>query len=174
MLSVNKVIKNPVAVKAIVSGVLGSLGLFAFYYLTLLVVTGDPTHPLTQMKSSQPWMSLLILGFGIQVGLYSLLKNGVSFRLNRQDKQGATVITGTGATVSGLSMAACCAHHLADLIPILGFSGAALFLTEYQEEFLIFGVIANSLGLIYMTWMLSGKEKPSTIFNYLFSKKIKL
>ena len=170
---INK-IRNHVATKAIALGFLGSLGLFAFYYLTLLLVTGDPAHPLTQMKLFQPWMSLLILGFGIQVGLYFLLKNGVSFQLNRQDNNQATIITGTGATVSGLSMAACCAHHLADLIPILGFSAATILLTEYQEEILIFGVMANSLGLIFMIWMLFGKEKPATIFNYLFSKKTKI
>lgn len=171
MLLVNKIIKSHVAVKAIAFGILGSFGLFAFYYLILLVVTGDPTHPLIQMRLYQPWMSLLILGFGIQVGLYFLLRNGISFRLNRKDNQEATAITGTGAAVSGVSMAACCAHHAAELIPILGFSGAALFLTEYQKELLILGVIANALGLTFMIWMLLGKEKPGVILNYFFSER---
>ncbi len=167
---VNKITRSRVAVKAIAVGILGSFGLFAFYYLILLAVTGDPAHPLVQMRLYQPWMSLLILGFGIQIGLYFLLKSGISFWLNRQDNQEAAAITGTGAAVSGASMAACCAHHAAELIPILGFSGAALFLTEYQKELLILGVIANALGLAFMAWMLLGKEKPAVIINYFFQR----
>lgn len=167
----SKIINKPVVVKAVTFGILGSLGLFSLYYLTLLVITKDPAHPLTQMRLYQPWMSLLILGFGTQVGLYYLLKNGVSFRLNQQSNQEATAITGTGAAISSMSMAACCAHHLAELIPILGISGAALFLTEYQKELLILGMTANGLGLIFMVWMLLGREKPRVIFNYFFHKK---
>lgn len=156
-------------IKAIVLGILGSLGLFLFYYIILSLVTGDVTHPLIQMKLYQPWMSFLILGFGIQVALYSSLRSGVRFRLNRQDdSQAATAITGSGAVVSSLSMTICCAHHLVELIPILGVSGLALFLTEYQKELLILGVIANFLGLVFMVWMLFGREKPRVIFNYFF------
>jgi hypothetical protein len=172
MLSINKKIRNPVVVKAVAFGILGSLGLFVFYYLTLLVITKDPTHPLVQMKLYQPWMSLLIIGFGIQVGFYSLLKNGVQIRLNRKESNEATAVTGTGAAVSGVSMAACCAHHVVDLLPILGVSGAALFLTEYQKELLIVGVIANLFGIVFMTWMLLGKQKPGIILNYLLSRRI--
>lgn len=173
MLMKNKVKAR--VIKAIVFGILGSLGLFLFYYITLFLVTGDVNHPLVQMKLYQPWMSFLILGFGIQIAIYSLLRSGVHFRLNRQDgsKAQVTAITGTGAVVSGLSMTICCAHHLVELIPILGISGLALFLTEYQKELLIFGVIANFLGLVFMVWILFGREKPRVIFNYFF-KKVRL
>lgn len=171
MLSINKKIRHAVAAKAIAFGILGSLGLFVFYYLTLLAVTKDPTHPLTQMKLYQPWMSLLIVGFGIQVGFYSLLRNGVQIRLNSQESKEAKVVTGAGAAVSGVSMAACCAHHVVELLPILGVSGAALFLTEYQKELLIVGVIANLFGIVFMIWMLLGKQKPKFILNYLLSRR---
>ena len=161
---------KPVAKKAILNGLLGSSALFIFYYLVLLLVTKDPSHPFTQLKLYQPWMTILIFGFGLQISLYSLLKNNVQVILNPGEQSEAKIMAGSSAAVSGISMAACCAHHLADLIPILGIYGAALFLTEYQKELLILGVIANTLGLLFMTWMLFGKQKPKLIFNYIFLK----
>jgi len=157
--------------KTTIIGILGSGGLFLFYYLTLLLITKDPIHPLSQMKLYQPWMNILILGFGIQIGLYYLLKQGIQFQINNKNKQEATAVAGTGAAVSGISMAACCAHHVADLIPILGISGAALFLTEYQQELLILGVIANAFGIIFMIWLLFNKENPKTILAYILQHK---
>jgi len=67
-------------------------------------------------------------------------------------------------------MAACCAHHLVDLLPILGLSAAALFLSEYQEQLLIFGILANVIGIAMMLWFITGRAKPSVIFNVIFTK----
>lgn len=47
-------------------------------------------------------------------------------------------------------MVACCAHHLVEILPIIGFSAAALFLSEYQQQLLIFGVLANLAGILMM------------------------
>lgn len=33
---------------------------------------------------------------------------------------------------SGVAMLACCAHHLAEVLPVVGLSGAALFLAEVK------------------------------------------
>ena len=66
-------------------------------------------------------------------------------------------------------MVACCAHHLADVIPVLGIAGLSLFLTEYQKETLIVGVAVNFIGVIYMLWVLTGKEKPKELVSLLFS-----
>ena len=78
--------------------------------------------------------------------------------------------TVTSTAVSGMAMVACCAHHLIDLLPILGLSVAALFLSEYQEQLLIFGVVANIIGIAMMLWIITGKTKPSVIFNILSTK----
>src|SRR3989344_3562117 len=109
---------------------IGFLGLGAFYFLLLFAITGDINHPLSQFTLLQPWMSLLIIGFGIQFGLFWLLRKGHHFSLYKTHD--AQLTTGTGTAVSGMAMAACCAHHLVDLLPILGLSAAALFLSEYQ------------------------------------------
>jgi hypothetical protein len=44
-------------------------------------------------------------------------------------------------------MVACCAHHLADLAPIVGVSGAAAFLTDWRLEFMLAGIAVNAVGV---------------------------
>lgn len=148
---------------------LGLLGLSAFYYLLLFVVTGDPNHPLTQFVLFQPWMSLLIIGFGVQMGLFWLMRKGIQFNL--QEKKDSKMAAGTSTAVSGMAMVACCAHHAVDLLPILGLSAAALFLSEYQEQLLIFGVIANLIGVGMMLWFITGRPKLAVIFNSISHKQ---
>lgn len=77
---------------------------------------------------------------------------------------------GTSTAVSGMAMVACCAHHAVDLLPILGLSAAALFLSEYQEQLLIFGVVANLIGISMMLWFITGKATPKVIFNVISTK----
>ena len=148
---------------------LGSGGLSLFYYLMLMAVTKDSGHPLDQFMLYQPWMSILIIGFGLQVGIYLLLRRG--FRLNLNQRKETKLATGAGGAMSGVSMAACCAHHIADVAPILGLTGAAVFLTEYQKEFLILGVVANLIGIGYMAWLIVGKKHPREILQYALSRK---
>ena len=87
-----------------------------------------------------------------------------------QEKQDAKLTTGTSTVASGMAMVACCAHHAVELFPILGLSAAALFLSDYQEQFLIFGVVANLMGILMMLWFITGKATPRVIFNFIFSK----
>ncbi|PJA38677.1 hypothetical protein CO180_03015, partial [candidate division WWE3 bacterium CG_4_9_14_3_um_filter_41_6] len=143
--------------------------LSAFYYLLLYAVTGDPRHPFTQFTLFQPWMSFLIIGFGIQMGLYWLMRKGVRFKLVQ--KKDSQMAAGTSTAVSGMAMVACCAHHAVDLLPILGLSAAALFLSEYQEQLLIFGVVTNLIGISMMLWFITGKASPSELFSYISSKR---
>jgi len=149
-----------------IQGFIGGIAaLISFYYLLLFAITDDPTHPLSQFQLYQPWMSLLIIGFGIQMGLFWMMRKGIHFNL--QEKSDARMAAGTGAAVSGMAMVACCAHHVIDLLPILGLSAAALFLSEYQEQLLIFGVVANILGIAMMLWFITGKAKPHVIISYV-------
>jgi hypothetical protein len=148
--------------------ILGTFGLSLFYYLLLFVVTQDLTHPLSQFQLLQPWMSLLIIGFGFQMGLFWLLRNGFHYSL--EDKQDARFTAGTGAGVSGMAMVACCAHHAVEVLPILGLSAAALFLSDYQQELMAFGVMANLLGIVMMLWMLAGRPSFPKIIEVISIK----
>jgi hypothetical protein len=44
-------------------------------------------------------------------------------------------------------MVACCAHHLADLAPFIGATGAAAFLTDYRIPFMVVGIGVNAIGI---------------------------
>src|SRR3989338_6441431 len=56
----------------------------------------------------------LALGFGVQVGLYTYLKNLVG-----QHGASGKVVAVSGTT-STAAMVSCCAHYLVNILPILG------------------------------------------------------
>ncbi len=45
-------------------------------------------------------------------------------------------------------MVACCAHHVADVLPLLGLSAAASFLAAYQIPFMLIGLAMNLIGIV--------------------------
>lgn len=53
-------------------------------------------------------------------------------------------------------MLACCAHHLADLLPVVGLAGAAAFLGAYKTQILWLGVVASLGGVAYMANQVRG------------------
>lgn len=85
--------------------------------------------------------------FGVQAALYSILR----FRLfvpGTSRHSGALVGTSGGTSV--IAMVACCLHHVTDVLPVLGLSAAATFLTRYQRPFMLLGLGMNILGIIVM------------------------
>jgi hypothetical protein len=49
-----------------------------------------------------------------------------------------------------MSMVACCAHHVADVLPFLGLSAAASFLANYRLVFMGIGLATTITGIIVM------------------------
>ncbi len=49
-------------------------------------------------------------------------------------------------------MLACCAHHLADVLPIVGVAGAAVFLNAYKTPLLWLSTVMNLSGALYLLW----------------------
>jgi hypothetical protein len=47
-------------------------------------------------------------------------------------------------------MVACCIHHVTDVLPVLGLSAAATFLTRYQRPFMLVGLVMNIVGILVM------------------------
>jgi hypothetical protein len=43
-------------------------------------------------------------------------------------------------------------------------------LSEYQEQLLVFGAVANVIGIAMMLWFITGKAKPGVIFNVISLK----
>ena len=126
--------------KPIAAGIAASLLLFAAYF-ALLSALNSPAHAWQQFLDLGYLMLPLIAGFGTQVGLF------VHVRAVRACSAGGVA---TGGGVSGVAMAACCAHHLADVAAILGISAAVAFLGAYQGPLLALGVLSNALGIVYM------------------------
>ena len=85
-------------------------------------------------------------GFGLQVGLFIHVR-----RLAAKAAAGSAAgITAAGTGTSTVAMVACCAHHVADALPILGLSGAALFLNDYRIPLMASGLAVNALGVAFM------------------------
>ncbi|MDP2730613.1 MAG: hypothetical protein Q8O55_09015 [Dehalococcoidales bacterium] len=119
--------------------------LLILIYLGIITLAQDWSHALQQTADLWYWVLALAGGFGIQAGLFSFIRNGM--RLRRATAAGSVAVSGG---VSAGSMAACCAHHLSDVLPLLGLSGMAIFLVRYQLLFIIIGVLSNIIGIIIM------------------------
>jgi len=127
--------------KAFLYGFLGALGLLGFYLLVMGLGSGSLDFAVSELVRLRYWVSALVLGFGIQVGLFGYLKN--SRKAGGQEKG---MMAGS-SSASAVAMVACCAHHLTDILPLIGLSLAATFLARYQEWFLAAGIVSNLAGI---------------------------
>lgn len=123
----------------------GAAVLLIIVYLGIITLAQDWTHALQQTAELWYWVLALAGGFGIQAGLFSFIRQ--SIRERRATTTGSVAASGS---VSAGSMAACCAHHLSDVLPLLGLSGVAIFLVRYQLFFIIAGVVSNMVGITIM------------------------
>lgn len=133
-------------IKPVFFGTLAGLALLFVYFL-VLTIANSFGHALDQFVQMWYWIALLVVGFGIQVGLYFYIR-GI-FKLKSMSGTATTSVAATGG-VSATSMVACCAHHLADVLPFIGLSAAAIFLNKYQLLFIIVGVLSNLIGINMM------------------------
>ena len=153
--------------KEIRNGFIAAFSLLLFYFLVMTISSSSLSATVSQFKQLWYWMITLSLGFGIQVGLFTHLKIIIN---DNRIVNGAGAVTATSSGTSAASMVACCAHHLVETLPILGFSAAALFVSEYQEELLALGIVANLVGVGFMGWMIMGKPQPAIVANWALSK----
>lgn len=88
------------------------------------------------------------IGFGIQAALYAILRFRLFIPTTTRGHTGAMMGTSGGTSVT--AMVACCLHHVTDVLPILGLSAAATFLTRYQRPFMLVGLSTEIIGIIVM------------------------
>jgi hypothetical protein len=112
-------------------------------YFGIMTLSESFDHALLQYKEMWFWISLLVAGFGIQVGLYSYIRAA----LKAKEIEGATTSLATATGVSTTSMVACCAHHVTDIIAIIGLSAISAVLIKYQLLFIILGILSNLVGI---------------------------
>lgn len=134
--------------RALAWGVLGGVLLVGVYF-GVLTVANSAGHALDELGRLWYWMLPLVLGFAAQIGLFAYAREATR---DKHDIHTRGVVTSGSA--STLSMAACCAHHLTDVLPLVGLAGAATVLAAYQGLFLLLGVLSNLVGLVYVLGML--------------------
>jgi hypothetical protein len=71
--------------------------------------------------------------------------------------------TAAGGGMSTVAMVACCAHHVTDVLPIVGVSLAATFLTTWKTPLMGFGLAANLAGIAVMLWLIRRDRRRATI-----------
>jgi hypothetical protein len=130
--------------KHVLIGAIGSGSLLSLY-LVVLGVAGSLNHVIEQFVSMWYWIVLLAGGFGFQLGLYSFIRTG----LKQKSRASTAEVAASGGLSTG-AMIACCAHHLADVLPLLGLTAASLFLVRYQLPFILLGVLSNLVGITMM------------------------
>lgn len=130
------------------NGLLSAVGLLTLYAITMTLLSGWAAA-VEQFLALWYLMVPLAVGFGIQVGLYTKLKAKV-----RERSKGAFTPPkaglAAGGTSAGTAMLACCAHHATDVLPFLGFSGASIFLTQFQKPILLASLGINIVGIAVM------------------------
>lgn len=126
------------------SGLIGGAAgvmMAGFYGGVVGAASGSWFHLRDQIGQDWPYLVVIIAGFAVQVTLIAELR-----RRRRLTTQAAVAGgVGTGASTGG--MIACCAHHLADLLPFVGVTGAAAFLIDYRVPFMLLGIGANGVGV---------------------------
>jgi hypothetical protein len=128
-------------------GLLGMLFLAGVYF-GIVSWAESPEHALDLLWQDRWIVFPIILGFGIQVALYTILKLGLFLPVPSMGASGA--MTGAGGATSTMAMVACCVHHVTDVLPILGLTAAATFLAEYQQAFMLLGLGTTIIGIIVM------------------------
>ncbi len=141
------------------AGLAGALLLTSLYF-GIVSWAESPQHA-AELFWQDRWIVFpIILGFGVQAGLYIILKMRLFVPVATLGPSGPMM--GAGGTTSTIAMVACCAHHVADVLPILGLTAAATFLAQYRIAFMLVGLGTTVLGILIMLYILF-KERRRTI-----------
>lgn len=129
------------------AGLAGAIALTAFYF-TIVSLAESPQHAVEFFWQDRLIVIPIITGFGIQVALYTILKKRLYVPVSSTGLSGP--LMGAGGATSGVAMVACCVHHVADVLPILGMTAAAAFLAQYRIAFMGVGLTTTVLGIVIM------------------------
>jgi len=125
----------------------GALVLLLVIYFGVVGIISGMNFALEQFVEFWYFIVPLAMGFGIQVGLYTYLKNLVG-----QHGASGKVVAVSGTT-SAAAMVSCCSHYLINILPILGVTGFLAVVAEYQIELFWLGLIFNAAGILYVASM---------------------
>jgi Cu+-exporting ATPase len=128
---------------AAIRGLIAAVALLGLYFLIITFIYSGWEFAFFQFLRYWYWITALVAGFGVQVGLFSFLRARHRIRVSGK----VVAVSGTTSTVAMLS---CCAHYLFNLAPLIGFSGLAALIGQYQTEIFGIGVLTNLIGIGYL------------------------
>lgn len=140
------------------TGLAGSAGL-ALFYFGIVSLVESPEHALEFFWQDRWIVIPIIVGFGIQVALFTILKLRLFLPVASTGHTGKLV--GAGGATSAAAMVACCAHHVTDVLPILGLTAAATFLAQYRTLFMVIGLGTTLLGIAVMLSILLRERRKA-------------
>ena len=138
------------------AGLAGAVFLMGVYF-GIVTWVESPKHAVEFFWQDRWIVIPIIFGFGVQSALYTILKLrlylpvmdlALAGSANSIQTSGASV--GASGTTSTIAMVACCAHHVTDVLPILGLTAAATFLAKYRQAFMGIGLGTTVIGIVYM------------------------
>lgn len=125
-------------------------------YLALVAWGQDLTHALQLLGDEWYLVGPIAGGFGLQIGLFVRVR-----QLVRRQAVASTALAASGTGASTAGMLACCAHHVTDVLPLLGLSGATVFLNDYRIAFMVVGLAVNALGVGVMLRLLRRQSRAA-------------
>jgi len=134
-----------VRIKSFFIGLIGASFQLSLYFGLVSLLSGRQ-YALDQFFSFWYYIIGLAIGFGTQIGLFTYLRGSIRMKEQASGK----ILAATGAT-STLAMVSCCAHYLANILPIIGISGVASFVGQYQTRIFWVGLAFNLAGIIFIS-----------------------
>lgn len=160
------------------AGLIGAVLLTALYF-GIVSWAESPAHAAEFFWQDRWIVFPIIIGFGVQAALYTILKLRLYLPVTKPWTDGRTHFPATGTsmgasgTTSTVAMVACCAHHVTDVLPILGLTATATFLAEYRLLFMGVGLGTTLLGISYMAYLIIRERRKvmPLLFNALQGKE---
>ena len=146
----------PIAPRSIAIGLVGAGALLGLY-LGIISLAQGVEHALEQFTTDAVFVSLIAAGFGTQIALFAELRT--VDRLHRA----SAAVTAAGTGTSTAAMLACCAHHLVDLLPLVGLSAAAVFLNAYKTPLFLVGIGMNIIGIVVIARQLQRARRACAL-----------
>jgi hypothetical protein len=153
---------TPIRPRSVAAGLAAGIALLGLY-LAIISLAQGVTHAFEQLAADATFAGLITAGFGTQVALF------VELRAVDRQHRAVAAVTAAGTGTSVAAMLACCAHHLADLLPLVGLSAAAVFLNAYKSPLLLVGIGMNLIGIMVIARQLRRARRACAVVDHAAS-----
>lgn len=127
--------------RAVAAGAVGTLGMASVYTAVVWGASGSFSHLTEQVRTDWYLLVLILAAFGTEVAFFAELRH--LHRMHQSERTAGAA----GAGASTVGMVACCSHHLAELIPLVGAAGAATFVYDKRVAFMVAGLAINAIAV---------------------------